>query len=483
MLAIGRPSVFTASESIAFCLNRFSGRPVSITYRYDPERPCGKDRKTALRTKKRRPEGRRNSHINFLRVVRTPHRVEQSRSRLDPCYARAMTNFDVLIVGGGAAGLMCAITAAQRGRSVVVLEGSNRIGKKILMSGGGRCNFTNLYCEPSHFLSHNPHFCKSALSRYTQYDFIALVDKHDIAWHEKTLGQLFCDNSSKDIVGLLRHECDEAGVRIVTQCDIQSVSCNGEYEVRSDQRDFSAASLVIASGGLSIPKMGASGFGYDIAKQFGLNVFETRAGLVPFTFSGALHEMTERLSGISVRATITTNNTSFTEDVLFTHRGLSCPAVLQASSFWQPGDSIEIDLLPGSDASAWLVTAKAEQPRALLRTVLGSRLARALVAELQNQLWNEHAETPLAEVNNESLHRLGEKLNRWLIKPAATEGYRTAEVTLGGIDTDELSSKTMEARRQPGLYFIGEVVDVTGHLGGFNFQWAWSSGFAAGLAV
>lgn len=394
-----------------------------------------------------------------------------------------MTDADVLIVGGGAAGLMCAITAAERGRQVIVLEGSNRIGKKILMSGGGRCNFTNLYCEPSNFLSHNPHFCKSALSRYTQYDFIELVDKHNIAWHEKTLGQLFCNDSSKDIVGMLQRECDAAGVRILTQCDIQSVSCNGEYELRSAQRDFSAASLVVASGGLSIPKMGATGIGYDIAKQFGLNVFDTRAGLVPFTLTGALHEMTERLSGISVRATVTTNGTSFTEDVLFTHRGLSGPAILQASSSWHPGDSVEINLLPADDAAAWLITAKAEQPRSLLRTVLGSRLPRALVAELQGQLWDRHAETPLAEINNESLHELGDKLNRWLIRPAATEGYRTAEVTLGGVDTDELSSKTMEARRQPGLYFIGEVVDVTGHLGGFNFQWAWSSGFAAGLAV
>ena len=394
-----------------------------------------------------------------------------------------MTNADVLVIGGGAAGLMCAITAAGRGRNVIVLEGSNRIGKKILMSGGGRCNFTNLYCEPSNFLSHNPHFCKSALSRYSQHDFIALVAKHSIAYHEKTAGQLFCDTSSKEIVAMLQGECDTAGVRIVTQSDIQSVAHNDEYEVDCGSGKFSAPSLVIASGGLSIPKMGASGLGYDIARQFGLKVFETHAGLVPFTFTGALHELMERLSGISVRASVTANSTTFVEDILFTHRGLSGPAILQASSFWKPGETIEIDLLPGIDASELLVTTKAEQPRALLRTVLSAHLARALVIELQDHLWRRRAETPLAEQSNDGLRELGHTLNRWIIKPAATEGYRTAEVTLGGVDTNELSSKTMEAQRQPGLYFIGEVVDVTGHLGGFNFQWAWSSGHAAGLVV
>jgi predicted Rossmann fold flavoprotein len=394
-----------------------------------------------------------------------------------------MTNVDVLVIGGGAAGLMCAITAAGRGRNVVVLEGSNRIGKKILMSGGGRCNFTNLYCEPGNFLSANPHFCKSALSRYTQHDFIALVREHGIAYHEKTAGQLFCDESSKDIVAMLQRECDVAGVRIVTESDVQHVAYNEGYEVVSGSGRFTATSLVIASGGLSIPKMGATGFGYDIARQFGLNVLETNAGLVPFTFTGELHESMKRLSGISARASVTVNETSFTEDILFTHRGLSGPAILQASSFWHPGDSIEIDLLPGIAASDLLFTAKSEQPKALLRTVLATRLPRALVVELQDHLWRRHAETPLTELSNEALREFGNTLNRWIIKPAATEGYRTAEVTLGGVDTNELSSKTMEASRQPGLYFIGEVVDVTGHLGGFNFQWAWSSGHAAGLVV
>ena len=394
-----------------------------------------------------------------------------------------MTRADVLVIGGGAAGLMCAITASQRGRKVIVLEGSNRIGKKILMSGGGRCNFTNLYCEPSNFLSHNPHFCKSALSRYTQHDFIALVEKHGIAYHEKTAGQLFCDVSSKDIVAMLQRECDDAGVSILTQCDIQSVTHDKEYQVDCARGTFSAQSLVVASGGLSIPRMGATGLGYDIARQFGLKVFETRAGLVPFTFTGAMHELTGRLSGVSTRCTISAGETSFTEDVLFTHRGLSGPAVLQVSSFWHPGDDVEIDLLPDADAGETLLAAKREQPRGLLRTTLAARLPRALVSELQAAWWPAHAETPLAEIANDVLRGLGTRLNHWIVKPAATEGYRTAEVTLGGVDTEELSSRTMEARRQPGLYFVGEVVDVTGHLGGFNFQWAWSSGYAAGLSL
>ena len=394
-----------------------------------------------------------------------------------------MTKADVLVIGGGAAGLMCAITASQRGRNVIVLEGSNRIGKKILMSGGGRCNFTNLYCEPSNFLSHNPHFCKSALSRYTQHDFIALVEKHGIAYHEKTAGQLFCDVSSKDIVAMLQRECDDSGVSIVTQCDIQSVTYDDEYWVESAMGAFSARSLVVASGGLSIPKMGATGLGYEIARQFGLKVFETRAGLVPFTFTGAMHDLTGRLSGVSTRCTVTANGVSFTEDVLFTHRGLSGPAVLQVSSFWHPGDDLEIDLLPDTNATEALLAAKTAQPRGLLRTALASHLPRALVNELQDEWWPAHADTPLAEIANDVLHDLGGRLHHWVLKPAATEGYRTAEVTLGGVDTGELSSRTMEARRQPGLYFVGEVVDVTGHLGGFNFQWAWASGHAAGSAV
>jgi len=394
-----------------------------------------------------------------------------------------LTSADVIVVGGGAAGLMCAMTAARRGREVVVLEGSNRIGKKILMSGGGRCNFTNLHCEPSRFLSHNPHFCISALSRYTQWDFIALVEQHRIPYHEKTAGQLFCDRSSKDIVAMLQKECLEARVRIETQCGISDVRHDGRFVVRTNTGEYHSTSLVIASGGLSIPKMGATGFGYEVARQFGLNVFETRAGLVPFTLTGALHDLSARLSGVGTRVSARLRDIAFTEDMLFTHRGLSGPAILQLSSYWTPGQDIHIDLLPGKDAGAFLQDTKNTQSRALLRKALSTALPRALVDELQELYWPELAATPLAEIANDRLREIGERLNTWTIRPAATEGYRTAEVTLGGVDTAELSSRTMAARRQPGLYFVGEVVDVTGHLGGFNFQWAWSSGYAAGLVA
>jgi hypothetical protein len=392
-------------------------------------------------------------------------------------------DYDVIVLGGGAAGLMCAIAAGQRGRRVVVLEGSNKIGKKILMSGGGRCNFTNLHCEPSRFISANPDFCISALARYTQWDIIALVEKHGVAYHEKTLGQLFCDKTSKDILGLLTDECREANVHILTHCDVTSVTHGQRYTVTCDKGEFSAASLVIATGGLSIPKMGASDFGYRLAKQFGLKVRVTRAGLVPFTFTGAMHEFTERLSGLSLRATLRTGQVAFTENILFTHRGLSGPAALQLSSYWVPGDEIHLDLLPEHDAESILLKAKIAQPKAVVRTVLSELLPRALVLELQQLCWQESAEQPLAGIPDDILQRVAAQLQDWVLKPAATEGYRTAEVTLGGVDTDELSSKTMECRRQLGLYFIGEVVDVTGHLGGFNFQWAWASGQAAGQVV
>ena len=391
-----------------------------------------------------------------------------------------MEEYDVIILGGGAAGLMCAIVAGSRGRKVLVLEGSNKIGKKILMSGGGRCNFTNLHCEPSRFISANPDFCTSALSRYTQWDFIALVEKYGIAYHEKTLGQLFCDDSSKQILAMLQAECDDAGVRILTDCEIRSVDYSERFVVKSDDGSFTSPSLVLATGGLSIPKMGASDFGYRLAKQFGLKVHETRAGLVPFTFSGAMHEVTGRLSGISLPARLGTNSISFTESILFTHRGLSGPAALQLSSYWTPGDEIELDLLPELDAATLLAQAKVAQPKALIRTILSELLPRALVLELQSICWQPTAETILAEVSDKRLQGVAAELHGWLLKPAGTEGYRTAEVTMGGIDTDELSSKTMQSKKQPGLYCIGEVVDVTGHLGGFNFQWAWSSAQAAG---
>ncbi len=391
-----------------------------------------------------------------------------------------MNNYDVIVLGGGAAGLMCAIAAGSRGRRVLVLEGSNKIGKKILMSGGGRCNFTNLHCEPSQFISANPNFCISALSRYTQWDFIALVENHGIAYHEKTAGQLFCDESSKNILAMLETECQQASVRIVTRCGITSVEKDERFCIGSAQGDFTAASLVVATGGLSIPKMGASDFGYRLARQFELKLRETRAGLVPFTFSGATHEMTGRLSGISVPAILSLGGVSFAESILFTHRGLSGPAALQLSSYWNPGDEVHLDLFPGYDAASLLLAAKTTQPRALLRTILSEALPRALVLELQQLFWNKVADKPLAEIPNGVLREIASELHDWALKPAATEGYRTAEVTLGGIDTDELSSRTMESRKQPGLYCIGEVVDVTGHLGGFNFQWAWSSAQAAG---
>ena len=375
---------------------------------------------------------------------------------------------------------MCAIAAGNRGRRVIVLEGSNKIGKKILMSGGGRCNFTNLHCEPSRFLSANPNFCISALSRYTQWDFIALVEKYGIGYHEKAAGQLFCDKSSKDILTMLENECVEVDVNILTHCYITSVTKNNRFCVTSDGEEFTSGSLVIATGGLSIPKMGASDFGYRLAKQFGLNVLDTHAGLVPFTFTGSMHELTGRLSGISLCATISTSDVAFTDDVLFTHRGLSGPAALQSSNYWIPGEEIQLDLLPGSDAAALLLKAKASQPKARLRTVLSEVLPRALVLELQAMFWSAAAEKILADIPDSDLRKLAGQLGHWTLKPAATEGYRTAEVTLGGIDTNELSSKTMESRQHPGLYCIGEVVDVSGQLGGFNFQWAWSSAQAAG---
>jgi len=394
-----------------------------------------------------------------------------------------MSDYDVIILGGGAAGLMCAIAAGQRGRRVVVLEGSNKIGKKILMSGGGRCNFTNIHCDPTQFISANPSFCISALSRYTQWNFVALVEKHGIAYHEKDLGQLFCDYSSKDILAMLESECADAGVQVQTHCEISAVEHKERYTVVSSKGTFSAESLVIATGGLSIPKMGASDFGYRLARQFGLTVRNTSAALVPFTFTGAMHELTERLSGVSLRATISVTDTAFTEAILFTHRGLSGPAALQASSYWLPGENIVLDLMPLANAEELLLKAKSAQPKALLRTVLNDHLPRALVLELQALFWSDKSDTPLGEISDETLRQVASKLHNWTLKPAATEGYRTAEVTLGGIDTDELSSKTMECKRQAGLYCIGEVVDVTGHLGGFNFQWAWASAQAAGKAV
>ncbi len=395
--------------------------------------------------------------------------------------------WDTIILGAGAAGLMCAITAAQRGRSVLVLERSNKIGKKILMSGGGRCNFTNLHVSPGRFLSANPHFCKSALSRYTQWDFIELVERHGIEYFEKETvnglsGQLFCRQSSKQIVAMLLAECEKAGVEIRRNCETTSVKHKEGFHLTSKQGDFSAETLVVASGGLSIPSLGGSGFGYQLAGQFSLRLLPTTAGLAPFTFSDAMKELFARLSGVSCEVVISNQRASFREDLLFTHRGLSGPAVLQISSYWRPGEAVEINLLPGIQATPLLMDWKREHPRSLLRTQLATILPGKLVHELEALHWPQSSEKPLADWPDRLLEQVADQLQCWQLKPAATEGYRTAEVTLGGVDTRDLSSKTMESI-VPGLFFIGEVIDVTGHLGGFNFQWAWSSGVAAGKGV
>lgn len=394
-----------------------------------------------------------------------------------------MNTWDVIIIGAGAAGLMCAITAGQRGRRVLVLECANKPGKKILMSGGGRCNFTNLYVEPDNFLSDNPHFCKSALSRYTQWDFIELVRKHEIGYHEKTLGQLFCDGSSKEILDMLLSEAEQAGVTLKTRCEVTQVTFDENYKLQTSLGEMTTASLVVASGGLSVPTLGGSGFGYRLAEQFGHQLVPLRPALVPFTFTDGFKLLSEKLSGVSVPARITAGKQSFLENILFTHRGLSGPAVLQISSYWREGQSVQVDLLPATDCLDYLVKQKAEQPKAMLRTVLSQLLPRKLVLELETLWWSTYAEQPLAEVPGLLLEEIAEKLHSWDLKPSGTEGYRTAEVTLGGVDTAEVSSKTMESQKQSGLYFLGEVLDVTGHLGGFNFQWAWASGYAAGQVV
>lgn len=400
-----------------------------------------------------------------------------------------MSHFDVIVIGGGASGLMCALTAGQRGRRVLVLDSSNKVGKKILMSGGGRCNFTNLFIEPSNFLSANPHFAISALNRYTQWDFIALVEKHGIAYEERKHGQLFCKDSAKAILAMLLLECERAQVIIRTQTDITSVKAlpasttTARYRLCSNKGEFTATSVVVASGGLSIPTLGASGFGYELARQFGLSILPTRAGLVPFTFSDSFKPVSERLSGLALDVNLSNSEQAFEEAVLFTHRGLSGPAVLQLSSYWQLGESIALDLFPGEDLSATFLALKKAHPKSVLRTLLSERLAKNLVLELQTLLWPKHSDSILADWSDAQLLSLAGRLQAWHLKPSGTEGYRTAEVTMGGVDTHAISSKTMECKTQPGLYFIGEVMDVSGWLGGFNFQWAWSSGVAAGQVV
>ena len=394
-----------------------------------------------------------------------------------------MQSVDVIIIGAGAAGLMCALTAAQRGRKVLVLDHANKAGKKILMSGGGRCNFTNMYTEPDNFLSNNPHFCKSALARYTQWDFIEMVQRHQIPYHEKKLGQLFCDNKANDILQMLLDECADAGAKIELNTSIESIQATETgFTLKSKQQTFKCKSLVIASGALSIPTLGATGFGYQVAEQFGHSILPTRAGLVPFTLTDPqLKELCTALSGTSIDDCIVEcNGQSFKEDLLFTHRGLSGPVILQISSYWLPGNQIEVNLLSDRDASAWLLEQQAQQPNVELKTVLSECFTRKMAQWLCEHWFTN---TPLKQYNAKQLAAIGQQLNQWQLTPSGTEGYRTAEITLGGIDTQEVSSKTMQSQKQDNLYFIGEVLDVSGHLGGFNFQWAWASGYAAGMVV
>ena len=397
---------------------------------------------------------------------------------------KTINSYDVIILGGGAAGLFCAFTAGQRGLSVLVLDSSNKVGKKILMSGGGRCNFTNLDIQPNNYLSANPHFCKSALNGYNQWQFIDMVERHQIAYHERKHGELFCDDSAKDILKMLLDECEQAKVKIKTKCEIKAVVAkDSSYAVQTSLGDYQSKSLVIATGGLSIPTMGATGFGYEMAEQFGLNLLPRTAGLVPFTFTDWVKEISETLSGLAVDVTMAVNNISFRENLLFTHRGISGPAALQLSSYWKPGESISIDLLPDLNATDLLLEYKNSSSKSLLRNLLSQQLSKGLVLELQTLYWPDYADKPMAEIPDAALKEVAHKLGNWQLKPSGTEGYRTAEVTLCGVDTDHLSSKTMECKTQPGLYFVGEVMDVTGHLGGYNFQWAWASGYAAGQYV
>ncbi len=389
---------------------------------------------------------------------------------------------DALIIGASASGLMCAIEAGKRGRRVVVLDHANKAGKKILMSGGGRCNFTNIDVDASNFISHNPHFCKSALSRYTQWDFIALVNQYHIPYHERDLGKLFCDDSAKDILDMLLAECKKANVKIILNCDINYIEKNSDdsFSTSTSSGDYQSASLIIASGGLSIPKMCATPLGYKIAEQFGLKLWPTRPGLVPFTLQPDDRERLEVLSGISVRSLVSNQRIGFNENILFTHRGLSGPAILQISSYWKAGEPVTINLLPDLDVIDWLTSRRDKQPQIKLKTVINEILPKRLVPVLLGQ---KFIEQPLQNLSKENISEIASQLNSWKIKPNATEGYRTAEVTIGGVDCDELSSKTMESNKVKGLYFIGEIVDVTGWLGGYNFQWAWSSGWCAGQVV
>jgi hypothetical protein len=389
---------------------------------------------------------------------------------------------DVIIIGAGASGLMCAIEAAKRGRKVRVLDHANKAGKKILMSGGGRCNFTNYTVEADNYISHNPHFCKSALKRFNQWDFLALIAQYQIPYHERLHGQLFCNDSAKDILDMLLNECHRYGAEIQLNCSIKQVKKldSGQFQLETSQGAFQAQSLVIASGGLSIPKMGATAFGYQLAEQFAIKVWPTRAGLVPLTLQPDDKERFTPLTGIAVPCQITNQSRSFTENLLFTHRGLSGPAILQISSYWQPGEALIINLLPDLDLLATLKQKRQQGHKAKIQTLLADylpkRLLQALLSEVQLNM-------TLADCSDKQLQSMSDNLQSWLIKPNGSEGYRTAEVTLGGVDCDAVSSKTMESLQVSGLYFVGEVLDVSGWLGGYNFQWAWASGWCAGQYV
>jgi len=388
------------------------------------------------------------------------------------------SHWDAIIIGGGAAGLFCAIEAGKRGRKILVIEHADRVGKKIAISGGGRCNFTNLHTTAESFLSANPHFCKSALSRYTPFDFISLVQKHGIAYHEKKLGQLFCNGSSQQIIDLLLNECSDAKVEIRSGCTVERLAKDNEFLVQTNQGVFHSGSLVIATGGLSIKPLGATDFGYNIAKHFELAIEDPRPGLVPFTLNPELLAKLSELSGVSIDAIVSFGGTSFRENILITHRGLSGPAILQISSYWKPGKPISINLLP--DVDALEIFRNNETTDVELATLLSQYLPKRFA-----HAWCElfAPSKPLRQYNRRQLETIAFELHRFQVVPTGTEGYKKAEVTVGGVSTNELSSKTMEALRVPGLYFIGEVVDVTGHLGGFNFQWAWSSAYAAGQHI
>ena len=390
---------------------------------------------------------------------------------------------DVIIIGAGAAGLICAIEASKRGRKVLVFEAAEKAGKKILISGGGRCNFTNLHIDPATYLSKNSHFCKSALARYTQWDFIALMEKHNLDWHEKTLGQLFCNDKAPAVLKMLLKECKNVGIKL--QSKVDSIQYKGQYMVSVDGQRYQSDALVIATGGPSIPKMGATDFGLQVARQFGIKTLSFRPALVPFTFhQNDIDRYFKDLSGLSVDALVSCNGQSFREGVLITHRGISGPAILQISSYWYKGDEISVDLLPDLDASDWLLQMQDDRGKTELKTILSKLFPKRLAVRLADTLTDQSlSNLSLGQIKQSDLKAFGATLNNWVLRPSGTEGMRTAEVCTGGVNTDELSSKTMEVKSQAGLYFIGETVDVTGWLGGYNFQWAWSSGWAAGQVV